>query len=260
MITPEEGDRMNRSNQFQRMGIQSMFLNHPPQRNAAEMQRRSFYWGFQCTPTNILMLFYIFMMYVYMSSHTSANNHHNVKMDQVKLSNTTMTEQQKDPSLSLLVLLMPSCCFICVSLMILRRIRALRATEIGVIHQLNRNGGGGFPGMSAPMEARLRLMLANRDFGADDYEALLGLEEGTPSRSRHNKASRSDLDKLPIQTIEESDLERQWECPICLERFQLDDSVRTLPCLHRMHTTCIDPWLSEQNATCPVCKFSVITE
>mmetsp|Transcript_107366 Transcript_107366/g.311988 ORF Transcript_107366/g.311988 Transcript_107366/m.311988 type:complete len:162 (+) Transcript_107366:379-864(+) len=34
-------------------------------------------------------------------------------------------------------------------------------------------------------------------------------------------------------------------CPVCLEAYCVGDQLRTLPCLHRMHTSCIDPWLKQ---------------
>ena len=47
------------------------------------------------------------------------------------------------------------------------------------------------------------------------------------------------------------------QCAVCLEPWMVGDEVRTLPCLHRLHTACIDPWL-RQNATCPVCKYPAV--
>lgn len=32
-------------------------------------------------------------------------------------------------------------------------------------------------------------------------------------------------------------------CDICLNEYKLDDKLRTIPCLHRFHTKCIDKWL-----------------
>lgn len=45
-------------------------------------------------------------------------------------------------------------------------------------------------------------------------------------------------------------------CMVCLEGFTAGEDLRILPCLHRYHKTCIDPWLA-RNRHCPVCKHDV---
>lgn len=46
------------------------------------------------------------------------------------------------------------------------------------------------------------------------------------------------------------------KCMVCLEEFKAADELRILPCLHRYHRECIDPWLA-LNRHCPVCKHDV---
>lgn len=51
---------------------------------------------------------------------------------------------------------------------------------------------------------------------------------------------------------------RGWEdedrkCSICLTDFENDEKIRFLPCLHRFHSSCVDPWL-KSNSKCPLCK------
>lgn len=48
--------------------------------------------------------------------------------------------------------------------------------------------------------------------------------------------------------------EDELTCSVCLEQVNEGEIIRTLPCLHQFHSTCIDPWLRQQG-TCPVCKF-----
>lgn len=45
-------------------------------------------------------------------------------------------------------------------------------------------------------------------------------------------------------------------CVVCREAFRDGDGVRVLPCFHRFHVTCIDPWLC-LNKLCPVCHTNV---
>lgn len=41
-------------------------------------------------------------------------------------------------------------------------------------------------------------------------------------------------------------------CSICTEDFQVGEDVRVLPCNHKFHPTCIDPWLIDVSGTCPL--------
>uniref|UniRef100_M8CUM4 RING-type E3 ubiquitin transferase n=1 Tax=Aegilops tauschii TaxID=37682 RepID=M8CUM4_AEGTA len=50
--------------------------------------------------------------------------------------------------------------------------------------------------------------------------------------------------------------EDELTCSVCLEQVVAGDLLRSLPCLHRFHVNCIDPWLRQQG-TCPICKHQV---
>lgn len=45
-------------------------------------------------------------------------------------------------------------------------------------------------------------------------------------------------------------------CPICIVDFEEGDDLRVLPCegKHRFHQSCVDPWLLELSASCPICR------
>ncbi|KAL2849916.1 hypothetical protein BJY01DRAFT_210250 [Aspergillus pseudoustus] len=44
------------------------------------------------------------------------------------------------------------------------------------------------------------------------------------------------------------------KCIICWEKLGLGDSYRRLPCNHVFHCFCIDVWLCEEDASCPLCR------
>ncbi|KAL2160214.1 hypothetical protein VTH06DRAFT_1387 [Thermothelomyces fergusii] len=46
-------------------------------------------------------------------------------------------------------------------------------------------------------------------------------------------------------------------CPICTEDFTVGEDVRVLPCNHKFHPPCIDPWLVNFSGTCPLCRLDL---
>ena len=46
-------------------------------------------------------------------------------------------------------------------------------------------------------------------------------------------------------------------CSICTEEFQRGEDQRVLPCDHRFHPACIDPWLLNVSGTCPLCRIDL---
>uniref|UniRef100_A0A1J3J9V4 E3 ubiquitin-protein ligase SDIR1 n=1 Tax=Noccaea caerulescens TaxID=107243 RepID=A0A1J3J9V4_NOCCA len=95
------------------------------------------------------------------------------------------------------------------------------------------------------------LLHMDRDFTEDDYELLLALDE---NNHRHGGASTHRINNLPESTVQTDNF--QETCVICLETPTIGDTIRHLPCFHKFHKDCIDPWLGRSKA-CPVCKSSV---
>merc|ERR1719464_1710295 len=47
------------------------------------------------------------------------------------------------------------------------------------------------------------------------------------------------------------------ECSICLGAFEVGDTMRVMKCGHRFHKACVDQWLSNYKAVCPLCKIDL---
>jgi len=77
----------------------------------------------------------------------------------------------------------------------------------------------------------------------------------------YSHASRTHIaciaNRLPTRNITASEVDASKKCLICHEKYQSDEVVKTLPCIHYFHTECIDPWLSSHD-TCPECRHSIV--
>ncbi|XP_019428361.1 PREDICTED: uncharacterized protein LOC109336293 isoform X2 [Lupinus angustifolius] len=90
-----------------------------------------------------------------------------------------------------------------------------------------------------------------RDFNEEDYEMLLALDEGN---HRHTGAASNQINGLPQSTIQTDNFTEV--CAVCLDTPVKGETIRHLPCLHKFHKDCIDPWL-RRKPSCPVCKSSI---
>lgn len=48
----------------------------------------------------------------------------------------------------------------------------------------------------------------------------------------------------------------ELQCSVCLDAVAAGSTVKTLPCAHAFHATCIDPWLLRR-ASCPCCRVPI---
>ena len=44
------------------------------------------------------------------------------------------------------------------------------------------------------------------------------------------------------------------QCNICMDNYNLDESITFLVCNHYFHTDCIKNWLCNEKVTCPICR------
>ncbi|KAL8581025.1 hypothetical protein ACOMHN_048059 [Nucella lapillus] len=77
---------------------------------------------------------------------------------------------------------------------------------------------------------------------------------------RLTSAARKAIGKIPQKTVKVGDRELDSEfdqCAVCIEIYKPHDVIRTLPCKHVFHKSCVDPWLLDQRS-CPMCKLDIL--
>ncbi|PVV02553.1 hypothetical protein BB560_002989 [Smittium megazygosporum] len=93
-----------------------------------------------------------------------------------------------------------------------------------------------------------------------------GVNQGFQNGQIQSNTSR--LNQSTVWSILEADTQagrNQYEnhclsemdgiCAMCIDDFVKGDQIRILPCTHGFHKNCIDEWLLNQSALCPMCKF-----
>lgn len=106
-----------------------------------------------------------------------------------------------------------------------------------------------------------RLEHTDRDFTAEDYEMLLELDASNHGERSHQEAWAAQttalLARLPVATVTAA--AAGAKCSICLDSMDAGSEVRTLPCMHVFHCTCIDRWLAEPGRPprCPIDQIEV---
>ncbi|KAL1336679.1 hypothetical protein HN51_058485 [Arachis hypogaea] len=53
---------------------------------------------------------------------------------------------------------------------------------------------------------------------------------------------------------------RHVECTLCLSEFMEGEKLRSLKCQHTFHRDCLDTWLKDYCATCPLCRLKVVSD
>lgn len=61
----------------------------------------------------------------------------------------------------------------------------------------------------------------------------------------------------PFSLPDDKDEDNEQHCSICTENFETGQDQRVLPCDHRFHPECVDPWLLNVSGTCPLCRIDL---
>lgn len=64
-----------------------------------------------------------------------------------------------------------------------------------------------------------------------------------PGNSSNREAGQTNTDGGSVEAL---------GCSICTDDFTVGEDVRVLPCNHRFHPQCVDPWLVNVSGTCPL--------
>ncbi|XP_021629652.2 E3 ubiquitin-protein ligase MPSR1, partial [Manihot esculenta] len=88
--------------------------------------------------------------------------------------------------------------------------------------------------------------------GAGDLGSLL---RELATKNGQPPASKASIEALPSVEISEIG-DRDCECVICLEEWELGGLAKEMPCNHRFHAHCINKWL-EIHGSCPVCRYTM---
>lgn len=81
---------------------------------------------------------------------------------------------------------------------------------------------------------------------------LLRLDE----RVQRKTVNTNILDTLPTISANQTHLDDQ--CTICMEKYNLEQELKLLPCTHIFHSHCIETYLKEFSTQCPLDNLPLI--
>jgi hypothetical protein len=73
-------------------------------------------------------------------------------------------------------------------------------------------------------------------------------------------AAAGHVDSDAIAGVAATENSETLGCSICTDDFETGQDLRVLPCDHKFHPACIDPWLLNVSSTCPLCRIDLRPE
>ncbi|KAJ9187476.1 hypothetical protein P3X46_002931 [Hevea brasiliensis] len=86
-------------------------------------------------------------------------------------------------------------------------------------------------------------------------ESLDSLLRELATKNGQPPASKASIGAMPTVEIAEIG-DKEGECAICLEEWELGGLAKEMPCKHRFHANCIEKWLGI-HGSCPVCRYKM---
>ncbi|EXJ92192.1 hypothetical protein A1O3_00742 [Capronia epimyces CBS 606.96] len=106
---------------------------------------------------------------------------------------------------------------------------------------------------------------ADIEMNSGNTEEATTNEQSSPekSTSRNNSTAADALSAarttavIATSNADGTDADGHLGCSICTEDFKKGEEVRVLPCNHKFHPDCVDPWLLNVSGTCPLCRIEL---
>uniref|UniRef100_A0A060T6A3 ARAD1B14454p n=1 Tax=Blastobotrys adeninivorans TaxID=409370 RepID=A0A060T6A3_BLAAD len=95
-----------------------------------------------------------------------------------------------------------------------------------------------------------------KDGGIEDQESIALQELDCKEDGEVTVEQQEPLGEVVGEVVGEDDA----QCPICFEKFENGEILRDLPCKHKFHALCVDPWLLESSSHCPLCRVDLSLE
>ena len=126
--------------------------------------------------------------------------------------------------------------------------------------------------LNALLAHRRRLIFLNQQLNngfnnPGDDENIININFNFLNEDNNINNNEEIINNLPVFKIDEKFMETSQKqdnknenfekCVICMEKYKIDDEVKTLPCFHIFHKDCIEQWLKAGKDTCPICKNKV---
>jgi len=121
----------------------------------------------------------------------------------------------------------------------------VRRSDLDILAGHNRipeSTGSDWPGlMDAHLRRRLETLISRSGLNHSFSDVPIGLSEAQINRLPRTKATA-------IQCSGNNN-----SCTICMDEYEPDADLLTLPCFHNFHYDCVKPWFRTKNE-CPVCR------